>query len=76
MASSGEPGSGDMRPPSPAPPPHPPCIPNWRMLPGTPCHGPAPPTLPTVAPDDGTTVLGFAIFGLLGVIAVTALAAA
>ena len=57
---------------SPPSPPHPPCLPDWDTTPGMPCHGPAPPSFELVPEDDSTKILGFAVMGLVAVIALIA----
>ena len=60
--------------PSPPSPPHPPCLPDWDTTPGMPCLGPAPPSFEQIAEDDSTTVLAFAVMGLVAVIGLIAFA--
>jgi hypothetical protein len=60
--------------PSPPSPPHPPCLPGWDTTPGMPCLGPAPPSFELISEDDSTTILAFAVMGLVAVIGLTAFA--
>ena len=60
--------------PSPPSPPHPPCLPDWDTTPGMPCLGPAPPSFELIAEDESTTILAFAVMGLVAVIGLIAFA--
>ena len=64
-------GSGVPSPPSP---PHPPCLPDWDTTPGMPCLGPAPPSFELISEDESTTILAFAVMGLVAVIGLIAFA--
>ena len=60
--------------PSPPSPPHPPCLPDWDTTPGMPCLGPAPPSFELISEDESTTILAFAVMGLVAVIGLIAFA--
>jgi len=67
-------GSGPTSPPSPASPPNPPCLPDFATTPEMPCLGPTPTSFENFSGDDSTTILAFAVMGLVGVIGLTAFA--
>lgn len=67
-------GSGPASPLHPPSPPHPPCLPDWATTPEMPCLGPTPTSLEKMSGDDSTTILAFAVMGLVGVIGLTAFA--
>ena len=67
-------GSGPASPPNPPSPPHPPCLPDWATTPEMPCLGPTPTSFEKFSGDDSTTILAFAVMGLVGVIGLTAFA--
>ena len=64
-------GSGPASPPNP---PSPPCLPDWATTPEMPCLGPTPTSFEKFSGDDSTTILAFAVMGLVGVIGLTAFA--
>ena len=61
-------GSGPTSPPSPASPPNPPCLPDFATTPEMPCLGPTPTSFENFSGDDSTTILAFAVMGLVGLI--------